>query len=254
MTYTIENQAFGIIRETAEYCCESEKVADAIGEDFFWDILREAFSNLEVVPDGTFIKAVIDQKLYMHTIAYIDGLRNDLQFNVKQFSDAGEQIDSMNVSMVDYMLRLVDEDRSDCSWDCRINSYIESCLESFVESASWHVGVMGRNTEAIRLLDSIQASKMPDDDYIIIWYGLDYPIMKSPWVITRETENMSFWFNETPWTFMEAISDLNEGSLIWYTAECNNWTPNMASIREKCPLVFSEDESGETVLRRIREV
>ena len=248
MNYLI-NKTYGIFEQTEYFCNSEEDVIDSIGDELFREIINNSFDTLEACPQSVFDENVIESQIYSQVKDLILSKRDELMFISQQIIETSEVVRSCSISLLDYVLYMLEDDHGDCLSSCRVGEYIESCLMLFCEKASWHISLVddsGVITDIKKGLSSII-----DPSNICLWFGTDENGPQTPWMITKETKDLSFWFETVPWSFLEAISNMCESTLIWYTAECAYWVPDIDQIRRKCPVSFSETDTGESVIKEL---
>lgn len=247
MIYRLRNDNYGIFEE-AHSIPSDDDIESIIGEDFFWDIVQEAIDSVEVEPAGVFNEDDLMDKIYSCAEKYINDKENEIALTVEEISEDEGIISSTKISTLERVLFYLDEDKHDCNSSNRVASYIEESLQAFVKKSKWHIEFLNMNDSGC----SEKSQGINTNNNPIIWYGLDEKGPCLPWIITSEDDNLSFWFEEDSWSFLDSISDLSESTLIWYTGECEYWTPDMEEIRRTCPIHFTESDNGEDVIRKVK--
>ena len=189
-------------------------------QDELWDFYSDIISGCEVVPRGVFDEREMNSWVCGHARERIESERDNLLLEI---SDGNS---SISVCIADCLLEMLDSDSSCGEFDARVGGYVEQCLLDFVNNASWHIE-NGR-----------------------LWFGLDKCLQE--WCIDSNTtqDNLEFWSDCQSWTIMKHIGNFDDCFLIWYTAECGYWTPDMNEIREQCPVSFDETDTVETILQK----
>ena len=123
------------------------------------------------------------------------------------------------VNITDMLLDMLEDDFGTGEFDAVLSGYVENCLMEFVKSRSWHI------------------------EKDCLWFGGEDRL--GSWRIDSATvqDDLAFWFEYDSWTVMEWLGNFTECFLIWYTAECGCWTPDMNEIREKCPIPFDKTDT-----------
>jgi len=243
------NKTYGVFEQTEFFCNSEEDVIDSTGEDLFREIINNSFDNLEAYPQSVFDENVIESYIYSQVKDYILSKRDELVFISQQINETSEVVRSCSISLLDYILYMLDEDHEDCQSSCRVGGYIESCLMLFCERASWHISIVDDSGAITDIKDRL--SSIIDLSNICLWFGTHEYGPQTPWMITIATTDLSFWFETDPWSFLEAISNMCESTLIWYTVECAFWVPDIDQIRRKCPVSFLETDTGESIIKEL---
>ncbi len=252
MKYYLINKAYGLAEQTDFFCTTEEDVIKVIGEDFSYEVINTAFETIEKYPLSVFDEMEVESYIYSHAEDYIRSRKNELVIESQHISDTGEVIKTFKISIENYILNRLEEDQIDCQSNCRVGQYIESCLSLFCDKASWHISIIDLSGNIVDLEETNRP--VCDSSNIILWFGVKRFGPQTPWIITNETSDLSFWFERDSWLFLEAISNMEEGTLIWYIYECGNWTPDIDLIRQKCPVSFSASDTGKLVIERVKSL
>ena len=204
----------------------SEELIDVIQEDL-WDLYIDILSaSSPIVPQGSFEEAEIYNRVCRNAKEYITLNRNKWIVECIRFDDICHEKQTELINVTELLLDILDDDSSTGDFDARLSKYVESCLLEFVENSTWHI----------------------END--CVWFGIDKPFVA--WQIYSETEpeDIAFWFESDSWTIMTHLGDFSDSFLIWYTAECGCWTPDMSDISNSCPVQFEETDTIESILKK----
>ena len=244
----IISEFLSVYNETETFCGTAEDIINELGDDLLWEIVHEA---LEVNPKPLciFDEDEVEQYVYTQAKRRILSLKDNLTILSKQLSDCGITISTITISLVESTLALLEKARCDSSFFSYTGRFIEECLRVFVEKASWQINAYETDADLIKGREIVQGVGEPG---AVLWFGIPEQGPQDPWIITRNTKDLSFWFTENDsWMFISSISNLRESSLIWYTAECCYAIPDMAEIRERCPVELCSSDSGCLVISRL---
>ena len=240
MRYYINNPVCGITKETEQPCTCDEDVLEILDDDFMEAFINVAFETVEVQPKGCFIEKQVEEYVYSTVENYLRKKENELLFFSITRDDNGNEITRQPISLLDKALEWLDDDRSDCQSNCRVCCYIESCLYEFSVNGEWHIGVRDRaSNKIIDYTPNPEAIRQDDD--LVLWFGIQGQQPHCPWLIDKDTKDLSFWFEIDSWTFMEAITDCDDITLTWYTDELQAWLSRYEQERTIPLRYFSND-------------
>lgn len=237
-----------------------EKNADI---DYLYNCVMEAYSDLMPEAYGSFDLNVVDKLVFHQANENLEKLRDTMILTITEYNESGKTIHKKEISYFEVVQSLLDYDHSDCGWYATLGSYIEDCLMGFERQSRWHFGLQKQNgqieedvsqwpapyEEEGRYRWTTQGSKLKP----IIWFGLSDTVPDSNWVLwTNNNSINNLWFLDSDWEVMEAlIQNVNDSFLIWYTAECGCYAPNMNSILRECPVAVNAEDSAQIIADKI---
>lgn len=202
-----------------------EELMDVIQEEL-WDLYIDILSTSSpVVLQGAFVESEIYNRVCGNAKEYIISNQNRWTVECVLFDDNCNAKQTELINVTELLLEMLDDDSSTGEFDARLSGYVESCLLEFVKNSTWHI----------------------END--CMWFGIDRPL--ATWQINSEMDqtDLAFWFETDAWTIMSHLGDFSDSFLIWYTAECGCWTPDISDISNSCPVQFEETDTIESILK-----
>lgn len=252
MKYVIEIPNCDIFQETDHFCTTAEEVVNELENDFFvQDTLREMMDCCSVGDgvSGYYDEDMMTKALCEDMSRQILKLDKWLIAKSRQTSDTGEVIEERTISLSDIIREEWDWNTGDYLTD-RICHCIESDLLELVEDAQWFIGVQHKLDGTIEpLTDGMSLDE--HDKELIIWYYREGETPVSPWIIREDTADLSFWFEVNVWEFFQHLSNLDSGTLLWYS-EYDCAIPDMDDVLDTCPVTIWDTDTGKEVIEKVK--
>lgn len=206
----------------------TDVLQDCLRDDL-WDMYSKILNDCPSKPIGFFEKKQTYEFFCNHAKDVIEANRVLWTVECSVFDNTVNPIAKFDLELSDILLDMLNEESNTGEFDARLSSYVESCLQLFVEKSSWHI----------------------EDERV--WFGIDGQIPLSAWSIHfNKSKDLSIWFESDAWTIMSTIGDFDDCFLIWYTAECGCWVPDMNEIRKSCPILFDDSDSVKSLFEKVK--
>ena len=247
MHFLLENPTIGYKEITKALCTCDEDVLRLLDSDYLEELLSDAFDSIEMEPKECFVEEQVEEALYSAAEQYLRNNENDYIFFSITKDEDGNEINKLAISILDKAIEYLHDDRIDCNSSCRICTYTESCLMKFASEGKWQIGFRNKANNEITVYKPGSANTFHKDD-LVLWFGVEEKLSEEPWIISKETKDLSFWFTTQAWDFLQCVSDYNDGTLTWYCAEIACDVPDIDEIRNECMIQFNETDTVDSVL------
>ena len=226
----------------SEFC---EEVSDYFNYQF--DDYSELFSSVMLEPKARYSleessriyrKLALDKaNEYAHKYRVIYFFTDD---------ELGKELYRAEFDLKSYLEEVVNSREDDCQSSIDVGEAMIRSMEKYVDSASWHCGLI-----------SDGKIKKP-----VMWFGQESESPKEGWILNLDEPNpttgkdwKSFWLCSDSWEdWQNRVPDADSIFLTWMTAECGISLPPLEDVLKSCPIEVNEKDDYGTLTRKITDL
>ena len=231
--------------------------------DYLHDYVSDTHSDLTPIAQGSFDLDVVDRTVFQKATDNLQAFKEKANLTITEYDGCGKIIATKEISFFPILQKVLTRHYEDSGWDGCVSFYIENCLMAFEEQGRWHYGLQ---TPCGSIEENVSEWPAPHTDnghcrwitdgvelQPIIWFGLDNQAPDPKWILWNYTHSIDdIWFSDSDWDAMEnLIENVNNGFLIWYTAEVACFGPDMKSVLSECSVDVNSEDSVQEITDKI---